>query len=269
MIVNRLTVRYRGGFTVVEDTASIGTYGVAAGFLAVGDIEDRGEAQRIGRAHLTRFAQPEEQIELTVDPRAAMPDARVWDDWDLGDYVTAPARDGVDDFRVVGLTISEDELGQIVVDPQLNTKIDEATIRTWRWLRRMAPGTLGGRSESATFPVPADSIITRRPLTEDITMSFAGPLVQNEVSPPWKAAQPGRLASGLAMLGVSDPAQSVQFELRKNGTVFATIDFEVDAKERVMAINEPWGIDDVLTLRIANPRDAESLTVKMALLYYE
>jgi hypothetical protein len=214
MIVNRLLVRYKRGWIAVEDTASITAYGVSAGKLTLGDVESQAEATRIAQAHLLKYATPETQIDLTVDPRASQPDDRVWWDWDLGDYVNAPDRSGsMVPYRVVGLTISTDELGAIVIQPTLSSLIEEQAIRTWRWLRRMAPGTLGGRSESATLPVPADSIITRQARVETATFSFSGPLVEDEVSPVWRPTANGRLVAGVATLETRDTSNPVEFRL--------------------------------------------------------
>lgn len=268
MIINRLLVRYRGGWLVAEDAASIATWGPAEQALSLGDIDDATEARRVAEAHLATMAQPEMEIVPALDLHAAS-GAVPWQDCGLGDWVTVADRHGSPaSARVVGWTIAEDQDGVVTIELDLHSVIDEHQIAAARWLRRMAPGGLGGRSDAASPAAPADSIITRRPTIEPVTFSFAGPL-EVEVSPPWQPSVRGRLAGGLAMLGTPS-TNSVQLEVLKNGGVVATIDFAPGAEERVMAVNVPWLVTDVLTLRVSVPTDdAESLTVKMQYLHYE
>jgi hypothetical protein len=217
MIANRLLVRHKGGYLLVEDVASQAQYGTSTQLLALGDIDDPAEARRVAEAHLATLAQPEREIDSALDPLNPLAvGARPWLDFGLGDMVTAPSRDGTPTtYRVVGWAISEDDHGRVTVEPTLNTLIDEAQIATQRWLRRMTPGALGGRSEAASLPVPADSIVTRRALTSQATFSFSGVLAADEVSSIWRPTDDGRLVAGIATLETRDAAEAVVVRLHK------------------------------------------------------
>lgn len=145
MRVNALLVRWAGGYT----TRDYGETPVREGFLSIPDVRDVFEIDAMAEAEFDRFGggMSARNVTLTRDSNA-MP----FEDFDLGDFITIPAVSGNETSQVTGLTVTEDpeggEVYNVDFDP-LNVDEDpDVTVK--RWLDRMAPGSLKGRSEFAS-----------------------------------------------------------------------------------------------------------------------
>lgn len=152
-LVNALLVRWAGGWHTVEDSASIATWGRYEGFLSLGAAQSTAEVERITTAVFARRAQPVITTKIGIEPTG---DGDVpFDDWNVSGEVTAPAEGGTDEaLLVASLTLAEDADGVLAFLPELNTagELYEQTLE--RWLARMANGTLGGASASASPATP-------------------------------------------------------------------------------------------------------------------
>jgi hypothetical protein len=149
-IANALLVSYRGGSRTVEvkSQPSITTHGRREAFLSLDNLNSGAEAVRIATAMLVDMGNPEQTITTTVEPSGA---DEPYVDWNVGDWVTTPNQDGDDQsLRVRSLSVTEDDEGNPIFVPEVGTLAIERQNRLNRWLNRMALGTVGGRSESAS-----------------------------------------------------------------------------------------------------------------------
>lgn len=202
-ITNRLLVIWSGGAPfVVEDAASIVEHGARMKPLRV-DVDTRQEAETLAEAELARFAQPVEQITAGVPRDPALAGLRMYDDVDLGDTVTMLDRDALPaDHRLLGIAGEQDDkTGNVTYVPIAKSLLEEEAVRTARALKRMADGTLGGRSSVASPPSTAPSVVWRKPKTQMEIYSWPTRVDEGETidvfnggpAGPVKFDQPGRL----------------------------------------------------------------------------
>lgn len=127
---NRALIQYKGGYTYAENDASIAKNGQRDGFMEFGIANTAGAAELLGDAVLSSIAttsslggsgeivghRNETYSGSVIPVRGAIP----FLDWNVGDSVSAPSSNGVmRPHRVLSLSCTEDESGQLTFDPEL------------------------------------------------------------------------------------------------------------------------------------------------------
>ena len=127
---NRALIQYKGGYTYAENEASITKNGQRDGFMEFGIVNTAGAAELLGDAVLSSIAttsslggsgeivghRNETYSGSVIPVRGAVP----FLDWNVGDSVSAPSSNGVmRPHRVLSLSCTEDESGQLTFDPEL------------------------------------------------------------------------------------------------------------------------------------------------------
>lgn len=149
---NRLLVKYLGGYVVVHDTVDIAARGAVEGFYSLRvDTEDAAVAE--GTLALAAANAVIDAGEVGIIPTSG---AVPYDDFTVGDTVTAPAPDGsTDTLRVVGLAVTQSEHGVVRYAPELIAPLPIPEQETASLLRRLgddlgaAPNPGGPTNERA------------------------------------------------------------------------------------------------------------------------
>ncbi len=122
-VTNSYLVRWSGGYTVVADAASVTAHGRHEDFLSVGDAQSTAEAERLALGLLSRVAWPSESIALAIEPSESADTPYVG--FEVGDNVVAPDAGGSpQQWRVMGITVTEDDEGNAIYVPEL---VDDAS----------------------------------------------------------------------------------------------------------------------------------------------
>lgn len=164
-LVTALLVRWKGGYLEVEHDDGILAYGRIVDFLSLGHIESPEQASIIGEAVLARRAVPAFSLTAGVEPGV---DGQVdvpFDDYDVGDTITAPdeALAGIA-TRVTSIGFVEDEIGEPVYAVELATRQEVTEERFQRWLKRQSLGTMNGSvSAFGSVAVPPPGPVTQKP----------------------------------------------------------------------------------------------------------
>lgn len=219
-VSNALLVRWRDGYHWVEDAASIDTWGRKEGFLSLGSVASVDEAVRIAQAVLETTSAPQVSLTANVEPTGINDSPYV--DFSVGDMVTAPDMDeALTEFRVVSLSVTEDEEGNPKFTPELGTHNDDRERIVQRWLKRMSNGTLGGSVESAApiLPLPPEAL---RPAPDDITPFSFGGLLFPATSSPYSPATPVRVVSVTSSLTTAGTSTTT-YRVLRSGVIVATI----------------------------------------------
>jgi hypothetical protein len=118
VIANALLVRWSDGFIEVVDATSIAAIGRREAFLSAGNAPSVDEATRIAEAVLFQYATEQEEITAAVEP--IDDDDQPYVAFAVGDAITVPDSSGTPVFRrVVGLTVTEDDDGDLTYAPEL------------------------------------------------------------------------------------------------------------------------------------------------------
>lgn len=150
-LVNAVLVRYATGYLWVEDAGSISSYGRREGFLSLGSASSSGEAQRTGEAILAQRSTPEVAVSAGMEPVGGV---APYASFDVADHINVPDETGTPaSMRVVAVTVSEDDEGNPIYVPELQTLNQELDQRLAQALKAMGNGTLGGTALSAS-PAP-------------------------------------------------------------------------------------------------------------------
>ena len=119
-VTNVLLVRWAQGWVEVTDAASITAHGRHEDFLSLGDAATASEAVRVAEALLARLAVPSETLAIAVEPQGTGDSP--YADFVTGDVVFAPDHAGTaSPWRVRGITVTEDEEGQAIPVPELES----------------------------------------------------------------------------------------------------------------------------------------------------
>lgn len=258
-LVNRLLVRWSGGWHTVEDSDSIATYGLYEGFLSLGAAQSTSEVDRITSAIFNRQAEP--LITTAMGVRPTGDGDTPFDDWDVASIVWAPAEDGgSEQVEVETLALVEDADGRITVAPELRTGAEllEATLE--RQLSRMANGTLGGSSASASPAEPTGPEPTT-PASEGGGSSNAPDVTFNmveavAVSPSnvgrHRFHQPVSSLEVIATLDIAGTSDTV-VTLYKNGASIGTVTLGNGVTDATATISESFnGSSDYVQARVTS-----------------
>lgn len=262
-----LLVRYETGYVEVVDAAAVSARGRIRGFLAVGSAKTAAEATKLGQAELARISMPRDQVDLGADPDPAAPANAVYTGYNLGDFVLAPNRAGVNTgYRVRGIAIAEDDDAMLTVAPTLSSRLEEQAVRIERQMRRMQRGTFSGSSMVAT-PIDSPSTIIGR-WAERETITFSWPQMNTDLSPADSPQVHGRLAQ--LHLTIGTPSTSaIEVKAYVNG-VYVTSGIIIAGNDFGFGfINTPFGPGDKLELQLAAvPSDGSGLSARVVHAHY-
>lgn len=239
-LVNALLVRWRDGFHAVEDTGSVAVHGRHEGYLELGAAQSVDEVERVAASVFALEAIPTVATTVGLEPVGAGDAPYV--DFDVADYVTAPDERGVDgSFRVRALSVSEDDNGNPLFVPELRSLLEENDELLQRWLRRMASGALGGRTESAS-PAPAagggQAESPSSASNPEFVFAQSGPVTVS-TSGRFKPRRSGRVVAVDAELEVAGTTATI-VALRKNGVTVATLTIPAGANEATSNVSIPF-----------------------------
>lgn len=155
-VATHLLVRYGGGYTTIDDAAAVAAWGRKEGFLQLGGVSDRDQAERVALGVLAFLAAPRVTTTLGIEPTGTADEPYV--DFLVGDSITAPAEDGSSsEQRVVSLTVSEDDNGEVTFANELNAPFLLAEEAFNRQLKKLLGGALRGQTQAAN-PLPTGSV---------------------------------------------------------------------------------------------------------------
>lgn len=182
-LANRLLIRWGGGYTYREDGGSVAAVGAKEAFLSLADVQSVDEMDRIADASIARFAAEQVAYQLTVKSVAGKVPLV---DYGIGDTVTLPAiAGGSTTARVSGMVVTEDDEGNPFYAPEVGAQLLDPVERIDRAVSRMAPGTLGGRSESATPIIGRSPAVAAAPAQSGAAASGVGLwLTSNQIVDP-------------------------------------------------------------------------------------
>lgn len=221
-LTNVLLVRWSDGFVEVEDAASVNNWDRVEGFLSAGTTPSAEAVNLMASAIFTRVANPGVIFSAAVTERGAGDDP--YTDWEVGDRISVPGEDlNAVEERVLGITVTEDDVGNLVFSPELSSPNVTAAKRLERIVKRMANGTLGGLAVGATPveppppPPPTVQLVSETPFSHP-----SGTPLPDRPSGPYVAATDRRFVRFLAAIGEADTVDTV-FTIRKNGALTATV----------------------------------------------
>lgn len=155
-VTTALLVRYAGGYTVVEDAAAIAAWGRREGFLQLGGVSDRDQAERVALGVLAFQGAPRVTTTLGIEPTGTADNPYV--DFVVGDSITAPDETGSSSQqRVVSLTVVEDDNGEVSFANELKAPFLIAEEAFSRQLKKLLNGSIGGHTQAAN-PLPTGSV---------------------------------------------------------------------------------------------------------------
>lgn len=151
MPTNVFIARWNGGWHEVVDAASIAAFGRYEAMLSLGAQQSVEETTRVAEHELETFAQLREQSTLEHAPISISEAPYVA--YGPADRLTAPDFYGTPTlFRVAAMTVAEDDDGVLAFVPIIGDSTVELEFEDHLALDivKMTPGTLGGRSRSAS-----------------------------------------------------------------------------------------------------------------------
>lgn len=227
--LNKALIRYAGGWTEKEDTASTGTHGDRGGYLELGAVQGEAQAIQVAAELMDNRAAPAYATTATLHPRGPVTTPYV--SFEVGDTITAPDETDADaSMRVLSIAMSEDDEGVIDWPVRLRDEQLELEERHNTWLRRMADGAaLGGArvSSRAGTPEPAASNITTLTVAE---FSYDNSALTASASPRRPAEVSGNIVEVYGELTAAG-STTTTVEARLNGDVIATLTFAAGVTE--------------------------------------
>lgn len=155
-VATRLLVRYAGGYTRVTDAPAASVWGHKEGFLQLGAVSDLAEAQRVAAAVLAFQNAPRVATTLGVEPVGDGDEP--YANFAVGDTINAPEADGsTSTQRVVSLTVSEDDQGDVSFATELKATFLVAEEAFDRQLKKLLNGSMRGATQ-ASNPLPTGSV---------------------------------------------------------------------------------------------------------------
>lgn len=248
MLTNALLVRYEGGYRQVAAPASIAQYGRREGFVSLGQVDSTAEVDRLGDAILDVRDAPAWSTVAKIDPTGAGDVPYV--DFEQGDRITAPDETGAAVLmRVVGITVTEDQLGRAIYTPELRSPHDELEHRLDRTMRRLSAGSLGGTVENASPPTGPGPIGELQTALPPKILGFGQPgavaLAEEEFELPWS----GLLSTIVARVRVAGTTATI-LELYVNGVSAGTVTIPATQNRGTTTFNVDVSEGDLLLLEV-------------------
>lgn len=211
---NSLLVQWADGMEVVNDAAAIAAAGglVRRGFYSVADATTAQTARAMALQELARLQGGESIVAEPVIEvgNAAAPYAG----WFVGDSIPVSGwASGSDTVPVTGISVTEDENGDVRAIPELQSPLQVSAERNALRLRRAQPGL---SSNTVSIARSADSQVRAGSIgTEEITWGFEGQLLDK--SPEMRFRRRTRATFwDLTLLVAGTTATALQ--ILKNGT---------------------------------------------------
>lgn len=263
-VSNALLVRHGGGgYHEIVEAASIAARGRREAYLELGTLPDAAAVDNIAAALFAVVAQPALSTAAGIEPVGA---DQPYADYDLGDTVTAPDETGAAvAVRVRGLTVTEDDLGQVVFGQELRSRTLAAEERFQRWLRRFSSGALSGAVESAApvaaggataAPSPAHSASgsSSSPApTFLVTGSFPGTPPQPGKTGPLRMPVSRRIGRLDLNAQTGDPNESTTVHLLRNGTNVGAVVIAAGGTAGVtLGLDVDYNIGDLLAFELVS-----------------
>jgi hypothetical protein len=150
-LVNALLMKTADGWAEANDAGdSVAKFHRREDFLSITDAPANGLARLTAQSVFDRQAQPRSTPTLEI---VGGGEHEPWTDFGVGDWVRAPSDEDpsvLDRRRVVSISVSEGEAGDVRYTCEIDTIADLAEQRMERWLQAAAAGTLGGGTSMAS-----------------------------------------------------------------------------------------------------------------------
>lgn len=211
---NSLLVQWAEGMTTVTDSAAVTAAGglVRRAFYSIADVPTKEGAEAMALQELARLqggsgivAEPVVEVGTAAAPYAG---------WYVGDKIPVSGWDsGSDTVVVTGITVTEDDQGEVKAVPELQSPLEFRSERMATQLRRSQPGI-----SSNTVSIARDSDKQNRSgavATEELSWGFDGQL--RDKSPVMRFRRRARATFWDLTLTVPGSTPTA-LQLLKNGT---------------------------------------------------
>ena len=212
---NSLLVQWAEGFTTVTDSAAVTAAGglVRRQFFSATDYTTKEGAEAAATKKLAELQGGEP---IVAEPVVDVGDASApYVGWGVGDSIAVTQFDGsgTDTVEVLGLTVTEDDDGNVSVVPELQSPVLARAEQNALALRRSAPGI---RSNTVSIARDQKSDTRQGKLQlEELYWGFDGQL--HDISPEYRFRRRSRATFWDLTLNVAG-STSTQLQLLKNGT---------------------------------------------------
>lgn len=218
-LTTALLVRYGRGYTDTEDAGQVTTYGRRVSLLALGGVNAQATAEAQADAVIADFGEDRSQVSAGFDPEDQASEPYTL--FRPGDSITCPTpAGGTSAQRVTACAPGLDEAGNLTWTIALNSVIEEAAKRQQVMLKRLANGSVGGRSNTSTVPIQPRPIQPRDPLVVD--WSEPGPVVA-QIGAAKTFERAIRVRELRVELLTASTTGDVTVELLKDGVTVATV----------------------------------------------
>ncbi len=120
-------------------------------FTSKTDYADPGSVDTVVDAELAEATDAENTVAIGMAIAPRNDDDSPFDDFDLGDAVSAANIDGThEQHRTVAIPVTESPLGVVRFGLELNARVENEAARKQRWLEQITPGALSGRADSVS-----------------------------------------------------------------------------------------------------------------------
>jgi hypothetical protein len=223
----KLLVRWERGYREVVDAGLVATYGERGGFLALGAVRSSAAVDDQAAAVLARMAANTTQTKVGYN--AAHRAEEPYKGFAPGDYLPTPTEDGpTEGQRVMEVRTSRSAAGRPLFDVTLDSVLVQRAKRTEVTLRRLASGTIGGRSSTATVPIQPRPV--QPPEPKELDWSYPGTVVVLDGSRKG-FARAVRVSELRVELKTASSSGDVTVVLRRNGTNVATVTVPAGSNE--------------------------------------
>ena len=240
-VSSALLVRWQRGYTDQADSGLVTEHGRRVSFLALGGVASESTAESQASLAIKQFGKDRAEVSADIEPEdtasepytkyepgdsiyAITPTAASgYNDgfYNDGNYNEDTGTSGLSAQRVMAVGMGVDDTGQPMWSIHLNSTIAEMAKRQQVMLRRLANGSIGGRSQTSTVPYQPRPVEPREP--QPVIFSQHG-VVASATSGPHTFTRAVRIREVQVELGVADSGSSdVVLTARKGGVTFATV----------------------------------------------
>lgn len=230
-IVNALLVRWAYGWFEVEVGSSVTAYGKTQKPLSLTDVTDAAKALSIANDELNQLWERSMQADVKFLPITTL--TTPFKSYDVWDTISLPLEAGgsFDTQKVVSLTCSETDNGDLDVQASFISMRSSALIRLQRLTERMNRGALAGKSDSATPITPFQSqfsVLEFEPISFVLPVDGSQPEVdvldesgstpnfrQRRINAAW--------ISGKTTSDTTNPNVATKIDIFYNGTLLGTV----------------------------------------------
>lgn len=146
--INRVVVKWTGGWYVVENTSDITTNGAHERFMTV-NTDDFNEARRMGDLTSSELSDPQHAIVVEVEPRSGYNETP-YKNFNIRDKVYAPSPSGsLAHYRVIAISVQQDEMGDPLFTLELNKRSRIIERQQFELLQSLSGGLIGPNSTSS------------------------------------------------------------------------------------------------------------------------